>query len=141
MKPAIGTFNTLADFRLAYFDGNKKTAGERNPVRKQDARNSLNKQRKALEKEIKEGIHNPLLNTCAVTGDSGTYGQTVRAALIKVEKDGIESAYRVLVGAKVRRGTPFKGGKVVNVSRRGMRAKVTVAQIGNVVKPTVMVTG
>lgn len=141
MKLTIGKFNSLEAFKLAYYDANKRTAGDKNPVRIRSRHNSLNSKRKQLVREIKEGMHNSLLNKCAVTDADGRYGQDIRAAIVKVEKDGIESAYRILVSNKVRKGTLYRGGKVVSVSRRGMRAKVATVQMGDTVMPVVTVIG
>jgi len=141
MNLTIGKFNSLEAFKLAYYDANKRTAGAKNPVRIRARHNSLNNKRKQLLREIKEGVHNSLLNKCAVTGTVGQYGQDIRAAVVKVEKDGIEAAYNILISNKVRKGVSYRGGKVVSVSRRGMRAKVATVQMGDAVMPVVTVIG
>ena len=73
-----------------------------------------------------------VLNTCQVTGKVGCYGDTIRAAVIYIERNGETEKMRFIVHNSVKAGRSYKGGRIKSVKRAGCRAKVGKTFIGGV---------
>ena len=99
--------------------------------------NSLQALAARVNKDEKESI----LNTCAVTGKKGKYGNDIAAAIVSVERMGILETFRIVIHKSVKSGRKFRQGRIRSVKRAGLSAKVGTTKMGKVKKHYIVVTG
>jgi hypothetical protein len=95
----------------------------------------------ALAKSVSDDEMAAILNTCAVTGKKGAYGDDIAAAIVNVERMGIMETFRIVVHKSVKSGRKFRKGRIRSVKRAGMSAKVGTTKMGKSLKHYIVVTG
>jgi hypothetical protein len=127
------------DFGVKYFDSRKKTRGNRNPIRRRETSDELKKARISLAQDIKDGVHDGLLNRCGISGQHGKFGKEIVAADVKMSKRGGFDILKVLIHSEVRVGMEYNGRTVLSISIENMGANIKMVQMGKTVQPYVHV--
>lgn len=127
------------DFGVKYFDSRKKTRGNRNPIRRRETSDELKKARISLRQDIKDGVHDGLMNRCGISNQYGKFGKEIFAADVRMSKRGGFDTLKVLIHNEVRVGMEYKGRTVLSIRSANMGANIKMVQMGAYVQPYVHV--